>query len=101
MIKINKVLLISLVAVVLLLSGCATKEEPKEKPTLKIGYLPITHSALPLIVNAQTNGTLENFNLEMVKFSSWTDMAEAIKAGKIDGGGSILNSLAINSSNSK
>lgn len=66
-----------------------------EKPTLKIGYLPITHAALPLITHAQTQGEFENFTLEMVKFSSWPEMAEAIQSGKIDGGGSILNTLAM------
>ena len=98
--KLNKnlmaVLLIGMLSTILILSGCATKETTtQEKPTLKIGHLPITHAALPLIVVDQNQGELENFNLEMVKFSNWAEMAEAIQAGKIDGGGSILNSLAI------
>ncbi|MCI2427939.1 ABC transporter substrate-binding protein, partial [Candidatus Acetothermia bacterium] len=66
-----------------------------EKPTLKVGYLPITHSTLPLIVYAQNQGRLEHFNLEMVRFASWPELAEAIKTGRIDAGGSILNTLAI------
>lgn len=98
--KINKliiyILLIALVITIIIIivniMGYNVKEE---KPTLKIGYLPITHAALPLIVHAQTQGELEHFNLDMIKFSNWAEMAEAIQAGKIDGGGSILNSLAI------
>jgi NitT/TauT family transport system substrate-binding protein len=38
---------------------------------------------------------LEHFNLEMVKFAGWPELAEALKTGRIDAGGSILNSLAI------
>jgi NitT/TauT family transport system substrate-binding protein len=65
-----------------------------EKPILRIGYLPITHAALPLIVYEQSGGKLESFDLEMVKFSSWAELAEALQSGKIDGGGDILNNLA-------
>ncbi|PWB49660.1 MAG: twin-arginine translocation pathway signal protein [Candidatus Methanoperedenaceae archaeon] len=68
-------------------------KEIEEKPMLKIGYLPITHSMLPVVAHAQ--GKFSKVNVEMVKFSSWTELAEALKAGKIDGGGSILNTLAI------
>lgn len=70
-----------------------TPKEIEEKPTLKIGYLPITHSMLPVVAHAQ--GKFTKVNVEMVKFSSWTELAEALKAGRIDGGGSILNTLAI------
>lgn len=75
------------------LSLSDSPKEIEEKPTLKIGYLPITHSMLPVVAHAQ--GKFTKVNVEMVKFSSWTELAEALKAGKIDGGGSILNTLAI------
>lgn len=65
-----------------------------EKPILRIGYLPITHAALPLIVYQQSKAELKNFTLEMVRFSNWAELAEALQAGKIDGGGDILNNLA-------
>lgn len=65
-----------------------------QKPVLRIGYLPITHAALPLVVEAKNNGKLQNFDLEMVRFSNWAELAEALQAGKIDGGGDILNNLA-------
>ena len=82
--KINKliiyILLIALVITIIIIivniMGYNVKEE---KPTLKIGYLPITHAALPLIVHAQTQGELEHFNLDMIKFSNWAEMAEAIQ----------------------
>ncbi|NJD78793.1 MAG: ABC transporter substrate-binding protein [Candidatus Methanoperedens sp.] len=82
-------------AVIIIVAGLAaySPEKTEEKPTLKIGYLPITHSMLPVVAHAQ--GKFTRVNVEMVKFGSWTEMAEALKAGKIDGGGSILNTLAI------
>jgi NitT/TauT family transport system substrate-binding protein len=64
-------------------------------PTLRIGYLPITHAALPLVVYSQAGeGKLENFNLDLVRFSNWAELAEALQSGQIDGGGDILNNLA-------
>jgi len=92
---------IAAILVVIVVSGCVSNPpindgngtKGKEVPVLKIGYLPITHALLPLIVYAEGNTT--NFKLEMVRFSSWPDMAEAIQSGSIDGGGSILNTLAI------
>jgi NitT/TauT family transport system substrate-binding protein len=93
--KIISILLASilLVGLVIFMIGRFAGED--EKPTLKVGYLPITHSALPLIVYAQNQGRLEHFNLDMVRFAGWPEMAEAIQTGRIDAGGSILNSLAI------
>jgi NitT/TauT family transport system substrate-binding protein len=89
---------LSLLLLVLL---CACSSQPNNptsssaKPTLRIGYLPITHAALPLIVYSQAGeGKLESFNLEMVRFSNWAELAEALQSGKIDGGGDILNNLA-------
>jgi NitT/TauT family transport system substrate-binding protein len=87
---ITSILLVGLVSIML---GRFAVEE--EKPTLRVGYLPITHSTLPLFVYAQSQGRLEHFNLEMIRFSKWPEMAETIQAGKVDAGGSILNSLAI------
>lgn len=97
----KKYWIIGFVALIVVVIVAVVASKPKssqpivEKPTLKIGYLPITHAALPLILYSQTQGKFENFNLEMVKFSNWPEMAEAIQSGKIDGGGSILNTLAM------
>lgn len=72
-----------------------TELQKGEKPIIKIGHLPLTHAALPLIVHAQSQGgKLEKSNLEMIRFSNWTELAESIQAGKIDGAGCFLNNLA-------
>ncbi len=53
-----------------------------KKLTIKIGYLPITDHLLML---AAEHEKFPNVTLEPVKFSSWPEITEALKAGKIDG----------------
>ncbi len=52
------------------------------KLTLKIGYLPITDH---LLIVAAERESLKSVTIEPVKFSSWPEIAEALKAGAIDG----------------
>ncbi|NTV45003.1 MAG: ABC transporter substrate-binding protein [Chlorobiales bacterium] len=53
------------------------------KVPLKIGYLPITDH---LLMIASARETLKNVEIQPVKFSSWAENAEALKAGAIDAG---------------
>lgn len=85
--------LIGILALVLTASGCGSGSDSKdakttasqEKVTLKIGYLPITHS-LPLAVSDKLDGEkFKNVKLEPVKFSSWPELTEALNSGQIDG----------------
>ncbi|MBP2638249.1 MAG: transporter, substrate-binding protein, aliphatic sulfonates family [Firmicutes bacterium] len=73
----------------LTLAGCGNTQQPgtassqsKNKPTLKIGYLPITDH-LTMIAHGQTE--YRQFILEPVKFSGWAELAEALKGGAIQG----------------
>jgi NitT/TauT family transport system substrate-binding protein len=73
----------------LTLAGCgntqqsgAASSQSKNKPTLKIGYLPITDH-LTMIAHGQTE--YRQFVLEPVKFSGWAELAEALKGGAIQG----------------
>jgi NitT/TauT family transport system substrate-binding protein len=74
----------------LLVSGCGGKDnegsaKSGDKVTLKIGYLPITHS-LPLVVSHKLdNDNIKNVNIEPVKFSSWPELTEALNSGQIQG----------------
>ena len=52
------------------------------KVTLKIGYLPITDH---LLLIAALREQFKNLVIQPVKFSSWPENAEALKAGAIDG----------------
>ncbi|HEX7056101.1 MAG TPA: ABC transporter substrate-binding protein [Bacilli bacterium] len=81
--KLTKSLLILTLAFSFALAGCANGG--KEKKTVKIGYLPITH-AVPLYFenDAAKEGKLA-FNLELIKFGSWQDLSNALNAGRVDG----------------
>ncbi|TAN58386.1 MAG: twin-arginine translocation pathway signal protein, partial [Magnetospirillum sp.] len=52
------------------------------KVNLKIGYLPITDH---LLMIASEREPFRTVDLQPVKFSSWPEIAEALKAGAIDG----------------
>lgn len=97
---IQAALLTVLAVSLLLLTGCAPKDnaagttETPETVTIRIGYLPITH-ALPLYVENELAATnLKNTKLELVKFGSWPELVDALNAGKIDGA-SMLIELAM------
>ncbi|WP_434132122.1 ABC transporter substrate-binding protein [Sporomusa sphaeroides] len=73
----------------LTLAGCGSTTETgrasnqgKNKPTIKIGYLPITDH-LTMIAHGQTE--FRQFTLEPVKFSGWAELAEALKGNAIQG----------------
>ncbi|WP_366922081.1 ABC transporter substrate-binding protein [Metallumcola ferriviriculae] len=91
--KNRRVVIIGLLLVfagALVLSGCGAGQDNSgsgsEKPVVKIGYLPITHS-LPLVVADKLNqGKFENFDLELVRFSSWPELTDALNSGTIQGG---------------
>ncbi|MBK1647691.1 ABC transporter substrate-binding protein [Rhabdochromatium marinum] len=53
------------------------------KVKLKIGYLPITDH---LLIIAAARESFAHVEIQPLKFSSWPDIAEALKAGAIDGG---------------
>jgi NitT/TauT family transport system substrate-binding protein len=53
------------------------------KVKLKIGHLPITDH---LLIMAASLEKFKSVEIEPVRFSSWPDIAEALKAGAIDGG---------------
>lgn len=84
-----------LIIIIGLLCACSQKEEvTTEKQVIKIGYLPITHAA-PLLYNHYVHdGSFDEYELELVKFSSWPDLIDALNAGQIDGA-SVLMQLAM------
>lgn len=53
------------------------------KVKLRIGYLPITDHLLMIAAEREAFRTVE---IEPLKFSSWPEIAEALRAGAIDGG---------------
>ena len=91
------ILVITLVVLVLSMSGCKKEEGTSAqsgKKTVKIAYLPLTH-ALPLFVeNELEKGNFKNVNIELVKFGSWPELMDALNTGKVDGA-SVLIELAM------
>ena len=88
-----------IIAVLLLsLTACGSNQtsgsnqDKGKKPTIKIGYLPITH-AVPLFVEKEQQ-QYKNFKLELVKFGSWPELVDALNTGRIDGA-SMLVTLAM------
>ena len=75
-----------LALVILLVTSCGqSTQQALGKPTIKIGYLPITHAG-PLYMDAHVHkGDHENYNIEMVKFNSWPDLMDALNTGRVDG----------------
>lgn len=67
--------------------SCGNNSSSQKKT--KIGYLSITH-ALPLYILEK----VKKGDVELVKFSSWPDLVDALSSGKIDGA-SVLIELAM------
>ena len=62
----------------------------EEKPVLKVGYLPITHSLALLVADHLNAGKYKNLNLELVKFSSWPELIDAYSSGGIQAASELL-----------
>lgn len=93
----KKLFVLMTVLLVMVLAACGNQDATKtasdgEKPTIKIGYLPITH-AVPLYM--QNDEQYEGYQLELVKFGSWPELVDALNTGAIDGA-SMLIQLAMN-----
>lgn len=92
----KKFALFVVVFVLVFTTACApsAKVQVDGKPTIKIGYLPITHAG-PLYLDAHLHdGKLDDYTIEMVKFGSWPDLMDALNTGRIDGA-SVLIQLAM------
>ncbi|SCX74944.1 NitT/TauT family transport system substrate-binding protein [Pseudobutyrivibrio sp. AR14] len=90
-------LLTLLVLSTFLLVGCGKAKASESKETVKIAYLPITHSLAALEeakeLEASTDG---NIQVELVKYGSWPELLDALNSGQVDGA-SVLIELAMKS----
>ena len=88
----KKLLLLILFTGLVVVGACsqAAGESPEDTPVVKIGYMPITH-AVPLFMQEKT---LEdkggNYELELVRFSSWPDLMDALNTGRINGASTLI-----------
>jgi len=77
------------------ITGCGKSIENMEKrdETIKIAYLPITHS-LPLLEEAEKMEEKDGTKIELVKYGSWPELLDALNTEKVDGA-SVLIELAM------
>jgi len=75
--------------------GCKKEAETKQKKVVKIAYLPITH-AISLFATAERASENSEFKIELVKYSSWPELTDALNTGRVDGA-SVLVQLATKS----
>lgn len=86
---------ISAFLVGLVISGQVTSAQLNQKETestvtYTIGYLPITH-ALPVFEEKELLEAEESsIQIKLQKFSSWSDLTDALHAGKIDGASELI-----------
>lgn len=66
-----------------------------EDVTVTLGYLPITHALAEFQEKELLDEADMGVHIELQKFSSWTDLMDALNAGRIDGA-SVLVELAMN-----
>lgn len=76
--------------------GNASKETASEdgKTVVKIGYLPITHALAVFEEKERLERENSDITIELVKFSAWSDLTDALNSGRIDGA-SVLIELAM------
>lgn len=85
-------------AILAALSGCAQTDRESEsfegKTVVTLGYLPITH-ALALFQLKETLAAEDSpIAVKLQKFGNWSDLTDALNAGRIDGA-SVLIQLAM------
>ena len=63
------------------LSACGKKSNDN---TIKIAYLPITHS-LAVLETADELSEQTGLKVELVKYGSWNELMDALNSGRVDG----------------
>ncbi|MCM1008797.1 MAG: ABC transporter substrate-binding protein [Ruminococcus flavefaciens] len=74
------------------MTACGKKSDVN---TVKIAYLPITHS-LAVLEEAEELEKENGIKIELIKFGSWPELLDALNSGKVDGA-SVLIELAMKS----
>ena len=92
----KKRIITSALALTLALSAasCGKKDESSTN-TVKIAYLPITHS-LAVLEEAEELEKQSGLKVELVKYGSWNELLDALNSNRVDGA-SVLIELAMKS----
>jgi NitT/TauT family transport system substrate-binding protein len=78
------------VVLLLALSVPAGRVAAADVPTLKVGYLPITHSLAVVVADHINAGKYKNLKVEPIKFSSWPELLDAYNSGQIQAASELL-----------
>jgi len=75
---------------IFLLAGCAPDAtDTYGRTIIRIAYLPITHSAAVMVLPEVTRDD-ERFAVELVRFTAWPEVVEALRSGRVDGASMLL-----------
>ena len=94
----KKICIVAMFALILSLMGCGQQKETEYtedgREIITIGYLPITHAMAIFQEHEMLEKENADISIRLQKFSSWTDLMDALNAGQIDGA-SVLAELAM------
>lgn len=90
-----KKIISGLTAGITALSLTACGKRTDDSGTIKIAYLPITHS-LAVLETADELSEKTGLQVELVKYGSWNELTDALNSGRVDGA-SVLIELAMRS----
>ena len=86
--------LVAIVCAVYFLSACGGSHgETQKTDVVRIAYLPITHSAA-VIMLPYASKSCDRFSIELVRFTAWPEVVEALRSGHVDGA-SLLFEVAV------
>ena len=93
----KKYLLLPILLIIssIVLFGCGSVKASESAETVKIAYLPITHS-LAVLEEAEELADNDQVKVELVKYGSWPELLDALNSGQVDGA-SVLIELAMKS----
>jgi NitT/TauT family transport system substrate-binding protein len=80
-----------LIFFLLFLTACGSVSDNDIRQRIRVAYLPITHSAAVMLMSEASD---DEFNVELVRFTSWPEVAEALRSRRVDGAG-ILFEVAL------
>ncbi|SFB95537.1 ABC transporter substrate-binding protein [Ruminococcus albus] len=75
--------------------SCGKSDSKDSENTIKIAYLPITHS-LAVLEEAEELEKESGLKVELVKYGSWAELLDALNSNRVDGA-SVLIELAMKS----
>ena len=91
----KRLLALALSATLALSAVSCGKNDSSSADTIKIAYLPITHS-LAVLEEAEELEKQSGLKVELVKYGSWAELLDALNSNRVDGA-SVLIELAMKS----